>query len=153
MSLAPGGSQAGYTPSIAPSERSNVGMPSRYRPVNVMDGVAETGDATANYARTQTMSSMKKGKMAGPQPPLPLAPTQGNAGKTAKNTIRVIERSKGSPNVSRPRMPGGEDEDDEEGWAEMRKKRDEMRKRRNTKIGAPNGTVQPALADIYQTFE
>ena len=31
--MAPG--QNGYTPSIAPSERSNVGMPSRYRPVSI----------------------------------------------------------------------------------------------------------------------
>lgn len=34
------GHQPGYTPSIAPSERSNVGMPSRYKPVS-MSGIDE----------------------------------------------------------------------------------------------------------------
>lgn len=41
--------QGGYTPSIAPSERSNVGLPGRYRPVSSMP-VAERSD------RTSTMS-------------------------------------------------------------------------------------------------
>jgi len=37
----------GYTPSIAPSERSNVGMPGRYRPVS---------QYPADKSRTSTMS-------------------------------------------------------------------------------------------------
>ncbi|KXJ95933.1 hypothetical protein Micbo1qcDRAFT_29959 [Microdochium bolleyi] len=41
--------QGGYTPSIAPSERSNVGLPGRYRPVSSMPVVDPMG-------RTSTMS-------------------------------------------------------------------------------------------------
>lgn len=39
----------GYTPSIAPSERSNIGLPGRYRPVSSMA-------PTDTYSRTATMS-------------------------------------------------------------------------------------------------
>jgi hypothetical protein len=41
----------GYTPSIAPSERSNVGLPGRYRPVS-----QATGSFTAQHSRSNTMS-------------------------------------------------------------------------------------------------
>ena len=151
MNLAPGGPQAGYTPSIAPSERSNIGMPSRYRPVSIMDGVAGNDPANASSGRTQTMSSMTMGKTAKPPSPSPLAQTTGNVNNAAKNTIRVIEKPKGAPKSSQLRVPGGDDEDDEEGWAEMKRKREEMRKKRSAKNGASNGTIP--LADIYQSYE
>lgn len=46
-----GGGGMGYTPSIAPSERSNIGLPGRYRPVSQMNLLA-----TDNHRRTNTMS-------------------------------------------------------------------------------------------------
>ena len=46
------GLKPGYTPSIAPSERSTVGLPSRYRPVSSMGPVAGN-----NGSRTSTMTS------------------------------------------------------------------------------------------------
>jgi hypothetical protein len=51
QSIMPGGlvQHAGYAPSLAPSERSNVGHPGRYRPVSVF---RERGEAS----RTSTMS-------------------------------------------------------------------------------------------------
>ena len=42
--------QGGYTPSIAPSERSNVGLPGRYRPVSHMP------QASDSRSRTSTMT-------------------------------------------------------------------------------------------------
>ncbi|KAM5524867.1 hypothetical protein FOXYSP1_00910 [Fusarium oxysporum f. sp. phaseoli] len=42
----------GYTPSIAPSERSNIGLPGRYRPVSQMPAAA----APDPHRRTNTMS-------------------------------------------------------------------------------------------------
>lgn len=48
--MPPGGLQppGGYTPSIAPSERSNVGLPSRYRPVSYAPPItASTGTRTS----------------------------------------------------------------------------------------------------------
>lgn len=44
----------GYVPSIAPSERSNVGLPSRYRPVSMMGGSQGPGSVSG---RTGTMRS------------------------------------------------------------------------------------------------
>lgn len=88
---------AGYQPSIAPSERSNVGMPSRYRPVNqVPSGIAEQGRAstfsgvTPNWNKADTIMSIK-----------PVA----------------------SGRISR----GVDDEDEEEGWEELKKKREKKR--------------------------
>ncbi|QSZ28541.1 hypothetical protein DSL72_003039 [Monilinia vaccinii-corymbosi] len=82
----------GYAPSIAPSERSNIGLPGRYRPVSqipVMDAVA----------RTSTMSGALGGWES----------------KHASTTIKTVQRV------------DNDDEDDEEGWAEMKKKREQKR--------------------------
>ncbi|KAF4992756.1 hypothetical protein FGRMN_6966 [Fusarium graminum] len=46
------GMPMGYTPSIAPSERSNIGLPGRYRPVSQMPGPAVPDP----HRRTSTMS-------------------------------------------------------------------------------------------------
>ena len=80
---------AGYAPSIAPSERSNVGLPGRYRPVSHVP-------AADNRSRASTMSGA----------------LQGWESKNGSSTIKTVKKS---GNVS--------DEDDEEGWEEMAKKR------------------------------
>lgn len=84
----------GYAPSIAPSERSNVGLPGRYRPVSQAPPVRDS------FARTSTMSGA-----------LPNWET-----KNGGATIRAVKKS---GNVS--------DEDDEEGWEEMAKKREKKK--------------------------
>ncbi|XMA14205.1 hypothetical protein WAI453_006996 [Rhynchosporium graminicola] len=78
----------GYTPSIAPSERSNVGLPGRYRPVSQAPPQAQD-----NKARASTMSALGWGNKNIP-------------------TIKTVNKT---GNIS--------DEDDEEGWEEMAKKR------------------------------
>ncbi|KAG0651126.1 hypothetical protein D0Z07_2605 [Hyphodiscus hymeniophilus] len=92
-------SGAGYAPSIAPSERSNVGLPGRYRPVS--HAVPQE-----NQSRTSTMSGA----------------IQGWENKNGSATIKPVKKS---GNIS--------DEDDEEGWEEMSKKREKKKSTWRTK--------------------
>ena len=87
-----------YAPSIAPSERSNVGQPSRYRPVSTMPD-----------DRKSRASTMGSGAL--------LAWDAGRSGEKDKAgaTVRMVERK-------------GDDEDDEEGWEEMKRKMEGKRK-------------------------
>ncbi|KAI9650299.1 hypothetical protein NHQ30_000312 [Ciborinia camelliae] len=82
----------GYAPSIAPSERSNVGLPGRYRPVSQIP-------ITDAKSRSSTMS----GALGGWET------------KHASTTIKTVQ------------IVDNDDEDDEEGWAEMKKKREQKR--------------------------
>jgi hypothetical protein len=92
-------SGAGYAPSIAPSERSNIGLPGRYRPVSQAPPVD-------NKSRASTMSGA----------------LQGWENKNGSSTVKPV---KTSGNVS--------DEDDEEGWEEMAKKREKKKSLWRTK--------------------
>lgn len=143
----PTGPQQGYTPSIAPSERSNVGMPSRYRPVSTLDA---NGGAPVDsgIARSQTMTSMSFPNAH--RTPSPLGMTDGNATKQPKTTIRMVDRPKNAPRGSSQLKALQVDEDDEEGWAEMAKRRADMRAKRHTKT--PSATVKP-LYDMYQGLD
>lgn len=85
------GPPQGYTPSIAPSERSTIGQPSRYRPVSYAPGSTAEG-------RTNTLTS-------------------GSAGADWNRKSHVPSRL-GKSAVD-------DDEDDESGWAELNKKRQE----------------------------
>ena len=128
----------GYTPSIAPSERSNIGMPSRYRPVS-------TTEANGGDARTQTMNSnMDSYARQNSSTPSLL----GVNSQVPKSTIRVIDKPKGTPKSSTPRS-AVEDEDEDEGWAAMRKKREARKKR------GPSQAVEahPALSELYTAMQ
>jgi hypothetical protein len=100
------GQGMGYAPSIAPSERSNVGLPGRYRPVSHM--------VTDNKSRTSTMSGALGGWNA--------------ENKAPGATIRGV---KNADNAS--------DEDDEEGWGQMAKKREQKKSKWRTKKDSNNG--------------
>jgi len=91
--------QGGYAPSIAPSERSNIGLPGRYRPVSHAPPVD-------NKSRASTMSGA----------------LQGWENKNSQPTVKAVKKS---GNVS--------DEDDEEGWEEMAKKREKKKSMWRTK--------------------
>ena len=99
MSGALGGQ--GYAPSIAPSERSNVGMPSRYRPVSI----APETEGKKLPSRTSTFTS---GTLQGW--------TETQEGTSA---VRPTKAKK----------PGGtgSDDDEDEGWEEMKKKREKKK--------------------------
>ncbi|GAB7359308.1 hypothetical protein MBLNU230_g5960t1 [Neophaeotheca triangularis] len=109
-----GGPGAGYTPSIAPSERSNVGMPSRYRPV------ATNGNGDDAAARSQSMTSS-----------MTLQALHGNGTtsepqlqeQASRNTIRMVDKPKGMPKVAVSQTPDDEQEEDG-GWADLKKKRE-----------------------------
>jgi hypothetical protein len=89
----------GYAPSIAPSERSNIGLPGRYRPVS-------QAPPQDRKSRASTMSGA----------------LQGWDSKNGSSTIRPV---KNAGNTS--------DEDDEEGWEEMAKKREKKKSLWRTK--------------------
>ncbi|KAL9614750.1 MAG: hypothetical protein Q9167_000741 [Letrouitia subvulpina] len=92
------GGPAGYAPSIAPSERSNVGMPTRYRPVSIAPA--------DEHARPASQSSSQ----------LLL-----QAGGDRRNNLSLANNNKSKSSPSPRKVPS--DDDDEEGWEEMKKKR------------------------------
>ena len=101
-----------YAPSIAPSERSNVGMPSRYRPVSV---APNDEYKTSSDTRSSTMNSHT------------LQPgTFGRASRLSTSQERKSNLSL-RPVTQAPHKKAGSDDDDEEGWAEMKKKRDKKK--------------------------
>lgn len=86
------GPAAGYAPSMAPSERSNVGLPRRYRPVSQAPSSPALG-----HNRASTMSG---GLLS-----------WGDNG--SKSTVKVVDKA-----------AEASDEDDEQGWAAMKAKRE-----------------------------
>lgn len=91
----------GYAPSIAPSERSNVGLPGRYRPVsNMPPPISTTPDQT------------RKSFMAGALSPLGGSDTP-RAGDKGPNKMASTKEEA--------------DDDDDEGWAAMKAKRDQKK--------------------------
>ena len=128
------GPGAGYTPSIAPSERSNIGMPSRYRPVSTMNG----DNAMMSGGRSQSMtSSLTLQAFTNPQ-----------QSEEQRNTIRVIDKPKGAPRiVSRAVEP---EEDEDQGWNEMAKKRSERKWKWGRSKKEPK---EEPLGDLYQNVE
>jgi len=140
-----GGPGPGYSPSIAPSERSNIGMPSRYRPVT------QNGDAPG---RTQSMTSSLTlqaftNQQSAPNPGTPFNGTQVQA---PKSTIRVVDKPKGSPRMTSAR-PGADDED--ESWGDLKKNRETKKKSRFTfGRGKKDSTSQEApLSDLYPNMD
>lgn len=90
----------GYAPSVAPSERSNIGLPGRYRPVSQMPPASTTPD----HNRHTTMSGA-------------LSPMGAN------KTPKADDKSPTKKSNAREEV----DDDDEEGWAAMKAKRDKKK--------------------------
>ncbi|RAH69016.1 uncharacterized protein BO66DRAFT_325863 [Aspergillus aculeatinus CBS 121060] len=102
----------GYAPSIAPSERSNVGLASRYRPVSTMqpDPGASTLHSTFNSCNDENE------KLSAVVP----------AGLAMSN--RPLSSHNPTPTHPKPsNSVAADDDDDDEGWAEMMKKREDKR--------------------------
>ncbi|KAF2766015.1 hypothetical protein EJ03DRAFT_330514 [Teratosphaeria nubilosa] len=96
---------SGRPASIAPSERSNVGQPSRYRPISEVPQAngrlqSMTSSLTLNALANQPRPESRQGQF--------------------KSTIRVIDKPKGTTKAS---VKQAEQDDDEEGWAELAEKR------------------------------
>lgn len=105
----------GYAASIAPSERSNVGMAPRYRPVSVMP--SESNYAVASSTNKSFGDENHNPSMLLPQSHIPKS-------HLATVTVRPVSRSNGLET----QKPGSEDEeDDDEAWADMAKKREKKK--------------------------
>ena len=127
MSGALGSPDLGYTASIAPSERSNVGMPLRYRPVSLVSAV-EHGQRAAS--RTSTLTSGM------PQP--------GLSGRDSRLSTLGGRQSRLSPRPVAQGTSPGSDDDDEEGWEEMKKKREKNKSAWRVKQRRDDGVL-----DLY----
>ncbi|EQL00237.1 hypothetical protein OCS_04055 [Ophiocordyceps sinensis CO18] len=88
------GSAAGYAPSMAPSERSNIGLPGRYRPVS------QAPSPAFGHNRASTMSGGLSNW----------------SDDKSKSTIKLVDRA-----------GEGSDDDDEQGWAAMKAKREKKK--------------------------
>jgi hypothetical protein len=109
----------GYAASIAPSERSNAGLASRYRPVSVMGGEPAPG-----------VSAVHKGWNDENNHQSSLSVTQSHMGlpkssSLATVTVRPVSRTSQSPAGRKPSAL--DDDNDDEGWADMMKKRDKKK--------------------------
>ncbi|KAL9051961.1 MAG: hypothetical protein Q9162_005684 [Coniocarpon cinnabarinum] len=125
----------GYTPSIAPSERSVVGQPSRYRPV--------TPGATMNPDRDSRTSSISQQTV--------------QALRTERSQSRLRQSTRPEPPKSalkssqRPKPAAVDDDDDDEGWAEMQKQRSarQNRWRQNKTQSTMSVTPDGGLEGLY----
>jgi hypothetical protein len=111
-----------YAPSIAPSERSNVGMASRYRPVSTIG-------QDPHMARSSTFTSTLKpwnneNQRSGSMTP-PASSQASNRKSTSMATVTV--RAVGAQGRHSPAARAGDDEDEDEGWADMKKKREKKK--------------------------
>lgn len=133
-----GGGANGYAPSMAPSERSNIGMPSRYRPVTANGDTSRTQSMTSGFALNAFANQQTS-------PDFPVTPYNGQQVQTPKPTIRVVDKPKGGPKTQT--RPVADEEDD--GWADMKKKRDEKKRFKWGKKSTSQATAEPSLNDLY----
>ena len=109
----------GYAPSIAPSERSNIGQPSRYRPVSIAPN--------EKSSRSNTLSSQNA--------------LQGwNGGKSGgvQTTVKAVS---GDAKGKQMAGKGSDDEDDDAGWKALKANREKkknswkLKKRDDNELG------------------
>ncbi|OAQ72834.1 hypothetical protein VFPPC_00699 [Pochonia chlamydosporia 170] len=105
------GGHGTYSPSIAPSERSNVGLPGRYRPVS--QAPAAAAPLPGQHVRSNTMSGG-------------LSLSNWSDDKS-KSTVKLMANSR-----------DGSDDDDEQGWEAMKTKREKKRSIWRTKRNTAN---------------
>lgn len=127
MSGYPFPNNPGYASSIAPSERSNAGLASRYRPVSVMNMENERPGTSPHLKPWNDENHLS------PRPHSGLAKST----TMATVTVRPVSQAGQSP-AGRPAQAGSGDEDDDEGWAEMMKKRDKKKSSWKMKRGTPS---------------
>ncbi|KAI5299936.1 hypothetical protein KEM55_000877, partial [Ascosphaera atra] len=182
--IPPPGGRPGYAASVAPSERSNVGAASRYRPVSTLMQAPPPQQQQMHppFQRSSTVPVMEGGSAGLPMPPTPgyvnggsssprgsissrhapagsvssvaAAPGQqpqpGPPARTwstpevsvtaaTPRTGAAGHDSEGSPNGSVGRNE--DDEDDDQGWAEMMKRREQRRNAWKLKKTVTTGNI------------
>ena len=115
-----------YAASIAPSERSNVGLSARYRPVSTMP---EMEQATTRRASTFTSASLR------PWSQLDLSAKQPPMGRKSVSPM------------GRRGVMAGDEEDDDEGWAQLKAKKD--KKQKSWKLRKGQNALQELTGNIY----
>ncbi|EED21723.1 conserved hypothetical protein [Talaromyces stipitatus ATCC 10500] len=137
----------GYAPSIAPSERSNIGLAARYRPVS-MAGQEQQMPRSSTF----TSSTLKPWNNENPRPtsvsPSHMQPGERKSTSLATVTIRPVANTNrqsisGKQNV-KPAVP---DEDEDEAWADMMKKRE--KKKSSWKLKKENSTLGDLLHMVH----
>jgi len=162
--LLTGAAAAAYTPSIAPSERSNIGQPSRYRPVSTMPTAAAAAASHSNSddrsGRTLSLGGTAKLGLAaghleagGRQSRASMLPgharpsTSGGGVSPGKNVVGARVRL----------VEAAEEEDEEGGWEEMRRTREAKkgfwRRGKARARDASPGTEQAGLEGVFVPAE
>ena len=130
-----GGPGPGYPPSIAPSERSNIGMPSRYRPVSI----APSALGDEGHLGPARPGSVVSTSVAAP----PLRRPASRQLSVPHSSRPVSRLSGGSSSAATKKPPPQQsDSDEEEGWEEMKAQREAKRRERL-------GKKQGSLLDVY----
>ncbi|KIH92750.1 hypothetical protein SPBR_02248 [Sporothrix brasiliensis 5110] len=123
-----------YAPSIAPSERSNVGLPGRYRPVSHVPA----GPAPSELRKSMTMSGAISSSTGDAQTSATSTPRPNTSGSMSPNENNTPNGRGASPtgwDLSRKQKSASplaqsnvaDDDDDEQGWAAMKARRDKKR--------------------------
>ena len=114
-------------------------MPTRYRPVTSgNDGMGRSQTMTSSLTVNAFNQQRQQAASPTPQPP---------QDQRKSTTIRMIDKPKGAPRVISKPMQADEDED--EGWADMKKKRETKKK---FGFGKKN-KAESAIGDLYQGYD
>ncbi|KAL3477846.1 hypothetical protein BJX99DRAFT_257017 [Aspergillus californicus] len=118
-------SGAGYAPSLAPSERSNVGLAPRYRPVSTAPAAEAESSNFLPVSRPWNDENRRNTVMT---------PTVNvNPPSTTIRPVSSYGRTLTAPSKLNSSQVQPEEEDDDEGWADMMKKREKKRTNWKTK--------------------
>ncbi|KAE8144775.1 hypothetical protein BDV25DRAFT_86121 [Aspergillus avenaceus] len=131
----PGGQ--GYAPSIAPSERSNVGLAPRYRPVSTLQ--PEAGPTAYPFMSKSWNDENLKSSLSTVSPDKPHL--------TKSPVVPGLDVDKSATTDTRTHSTEPDDEDDDEGWADMMKKRE--KKRSNWKLKKETSSFGDLLNAVH----
>ncbi|KAL2821030.1 hypothetical protein BJX63DRAFT_427712 [Aspergillus granulosus] len=131
----PGTPGGGYAPSLAPSERSNVGLAPRYRPVSTVPVEAES----TNFLSKPWNDENRRMSTLSP-------PNNANPPNPAVRPLSSYSRTLTAPSKLGSQIQVEEDDDDE-GWAEMMKKRE--KKRSNWKVKKETSSFGDLLNAVH----
>ncbi|KAL4933612.1 uncharacterized protein BDV17DRAFT_286441 [Aspergillus undulatus] len=124
----PGG--GGYAPSLAPSERSNVGLSARYRPVSTVPAEAESAGLLPPSKAWNDEN--RRSTFLAP-------PTNAKPHNTTIRPVSSYGRMSTAPSkLNRHVHVQPDDDDDDEGWAQMALKREKKRTNWKAKKESPN---------------
>ncbi|OQE07269.1 hypothetical protein PENVUL_c014G01612 [Penicillium vulpinum] len=124
----------GYAASIAPSERSTVGMAPRYRPVSVMQ-------PESNYAVASSTNKAFGNENHNPS----MSQSQIPKSHLATVTVRPVSRS--GTGVANGKSGSDDEENDDEAWADMVKKRE--KKKSNWKLKRTTSSFGDLLSAVH----